>query len=256
MEHLEHLKLVYQELRNAKLMARPSKCSFGFSELEFLGHIAGRGLIKPVHDKVASIKHFPIPNTKKNVRSFLELIGFYRNFADIAVPLTDLTKKNAPSKVKWLDIHQESFDKLKGEICKDCIKKKTDFNRKFILQTDASQTGMGAVLQQEFEDGRHPVNFMSKKFSEAECSYAVIEKECYAIVWAVKMLRVYLEGKEFTVNSHHAPLQWLYKMKTSNQRLLMWSLILQEFKFSISHIAGKANIVADALSRCDEGVDP
>jgi len=258
--HLEHLKLVFQELRNAKLTARPSKCSFGFSELEFLGHIAGRGVIKPVQDKVASIKHFPIPKTKKNVRSFLGLIGFYRkfipNFADIAVPLTDLTKKNAPNKVQWLDSHQESFDKLKGEICKDSVLRNPDFNRKFILQTDASQTGMGAVLQQEFEDGRHPVMFISKKFSGAECNYAVIEKECYAIVWAVKMLRVYLEGKEFTVNSDHAPLQWLYRMKTSNQRLLRWSLILQEFKFSISHIAGKANIVADALSRCDEGIDP
>ena len=100
--------------------------------------------------------------------------------------------------MKWLDIHQESFDKLKGEICKDSVLKNPDFNRKFILQTDASRIGMGAVLQQEFEDGRHPVMFISKQFSGAECNYA--------IVWAVKMLRVYLEGKEFTVNSDHAPM--------------------------------------------------
>jgi hypothetical protein len=99
--------------------------------------------------------------------------------------------------VKWLDIHQESFDKLKGEICKDSVFKNPDFNRKFILQFDASQIGMGAVLQQEFEDGRHPVMFISKKFSGAECNYAVIEKECFAIVWAVKMLRVYLEGRVY-----------------------------------------------------------
>ena len=123
-------------------------------------------MIKPIQDKVASIKHFPIHKTKKNVRSFLGLIVFYRkfipNFADIAVPLTDLTKKNVPNKVQWLDIHQESFDKLKGDICKDSVIKNPDFNRKFILQTDASQIGMGAVLQQEFEDGRHPVMFISK----------------------------------------------------------------------------------------------
>jgi hypothetical protein len=129
--------------------------------------------------------------------------------------------------VKWLDIHQESFDKLKGEICKDSVLKNPDFNGKFILQTDASQIGMGAELQQEFEDGRHPVMFISKQFSGAECNYAVIEKECFAIVWAVQILRVYLEGKEFTVNSDRAPSQWLHKMKTSNQRLLRWSLILQ-----------------------------
>jgi hypothetical protein len=141
-------------------------------------------------------------------------------------------------------------------MCKDSVLKEPDINGKFILQTDASQTGMGAGLLQEFEDGRHPVMFISKKYSGAEYNYAVIEKECYAIVRAVKMLTVYLESKEFTVNSDHAPLQWLHRMKTSNQRLFRWSLILQEFKFSISHIAGKANIVAYALSRCDEGVDP
>ena len=160
-----------------------------------MGHIAGRGEIKPVQCKDASIKHFPTPKTKKNVRSCLGLIGFYRkfipNFADIAVPLTDLTKKNVPNKVKWLDIHQESFDKLKGEICKDSVLKKPDFNRKFILQTNASQIGMGAVLQQEFEDGRYPVMFISKRFSGAECNYAVIEKECFPF----KMLRVYLKVK-------------------------------------------------------------
>jgi hypothetical protein len=102
--HLEHLKLVFQELRDVKLTARPSKCSFGFSELDFLGHIAGRGVIEPIQEQVTSIKHFPIPKTKTNVRSFLGLIGFYRKFipniADIAVPLTDLTKKNVPNKVK------------------------------------------------------------------------------------------------------------------------------------------------------------
>lgn len=111
---------------------------------------------------------------------------------------------------------------------------------------------MGAVLEQEFDDGRHPILFISKKLSGAECNYAVVEKECFAIVWEVKTLRNVLAGKEFTINTDHAPLQWLHKMKTSNQRLLRWSLILQEFSFTISYIAGKTNIVADVLSRCDD----
>ena len=150
----------------------------------------------------------------------------------------------------------ESIDLLKEKICTEPDLKSPDFNRKFILQTDASQTGLGGVLLQEFEDGRHPVMYISKKLSGAECHYAVIEKECYAIVWAVKTLKVYLEGKEFTVLSDHAPLQWLDRVKTSNQRLLRWSLMLQEYKFTISHIAGKMNIVSDALSRSDESGDP
>ena len=258
--HLEHLRLVFQLIRDAKLTARPSKCSLGFAELEFLGHIVGNGVIKPVQDKVTAIQEYPVPKTKKNVRSFLGLIGFYRKFiprfSEVAVPLTDLTKKNLPNKVNWLDSHQKCFDQLKGEICKDSVLRSPDFHLKFILQTDASQSGLGAVLEQEFRDGRHPVMFLSKKLNGAERNYAVIEKECYAIVWAVKTLKVYLEGKEFTINCDHSPLQWLDRVKTSNQRLLRWSLMLQEYKFTISYIAGKRNIVADALSRSDENCDP
>ena len=190
------------------MAGRPSKCSFGFSELEFLGHIAGNGTIKPVQDKVSAIMNFPVPKTKKGVRSFLCVIGFYRKFisrcAEISLPLSDLTKKNVPNKVKWSDIHQKAFDALKKEICTNSVLRSPDFNRKFILQTDASQYGLGAVLEQEFEDGRRPVMFISKKLSGAECNYAVIKKECYAIVWAVKTLKVYLEGREFTIFSDHA----------------------------------------------------
>ena len=115
--------------------------------------------------------------------------------------------------------------------------------------------GLRAVLEQEFEDGRHPIMFISKKLSGVECHYAVVEKECFAIIWVVKMLRIFLEGKEFTIFTDHAPLQWLQCMKTTNQWLLRWSLTLQEFRFSISHIADKKNIVEDALSRCDEHIN-
>lgn len=221
-----------------------------------LGHVAGSGNIRPAEDKVSAIEQFPVPKTKKQVRSFLGLIGFYRKFipkfADIAVCLTDLTKKFAPQKVKWSEENQVAFNKLKGEICSKPVLRSPDFNRKFLLKTDASDVGVGAVLEQEFEDGKHPIVFLSKKLTGPECNYAVIEKECFAIVWAVKALRLYLEGKEFTIFSDHAPLQWLQKVKTTNQRLLRWSLVLQEYKFTILHVAGTANCVADALSRSVE----
>ena len=166
--------------------------------------------------------------------------------------MTDLTKKFAPQKVKWSEENQVAFDKLKGEICSKPVLRSPDFNRKFLLKTDASDVGLGAVLEQEFEDGKHPILFISKKLTGPECNYAVIEKECFAIVWAVKALRIYLEGKEFTIFSDNAPLQWLQKGKATNQRLLRWSLVLQEYKFIISHVAGTANGVADALSRSVE----
>ena len=138
MFHLEHLRAVFDVLREANLVARPSKCSFGFRELEFLGHIAGSGQIKPVQDKISAIKNFAVPETKKQVRSFLGLVGFYRKFipqfSDISVVLTDLTKKNAPNKIKWSEKAQNAFEKLKSALCSDTVLRSPDFSRKFILQ--------------------------------------------------------------------------------------------------------------------------
>lgn len=254
-DHLNHLRSVLLALRKANLAARPSKCSFGFKSLEFLGHIVGNGKIKPTPDKIEAIQQFPVPSTKKQIRSFVGCVGFYRkfisNFSEYTAPLTDLTRKGLPNKVKWLDKHQKCFEALKAEISKEPVLRSPDFSKMFYLRTDASKTGVGAVLEQISDGDRHPVMFLSKKFNKSEDKYAVIEKECFAIVWAVKMLRVYLEGKHFVIETDHAPLQWLNKMKLNNQRLLRWSLVLQEFRFDINHIAGKVNQVADALSRIE-----
>lgn len=260
-EHLEHLGTVFEALRKANLAARPAKCEFGFNELCFLGHTIGSGKIKPMMSKVEAIQNFPIPTTKKKVKSFLGMIGFYRkfipNFATVALPLTDLTRKRTPNKIKWTDDLDHSFKELKGKLLSEPVLRSPDFSRSFILRTDASAHGAGAVLEQEFEDGKHPICFLSKKFSPAERNYAVVEKECLAIVWAVQSLRVYLEGKPFEIETDHAPLQWLQRSKLSNQRLLRWSLLLQEFVFSIRYIRGTQNSVADSLSRMcsDDAID-
>ena len=127
--------------------------------------MAGSRKIKPVQDKVSAIKDFPVPFTKKQV-SFIGLVGFHRKvtakFSDIATPLTDLITKNASNKVKWSEQTHKGFDKLKICICSDSVLRSPDFSHKFILQTDASGTRLGAVLEQEFEDGRHPIMFISK----------------------------------------------------------------------------------------------
>lgn len=254
-EHLEHLRIVFQALRDANLSAKPSKCCFGYPELTFLGHVVSNGIIKPTVDKLENIKSFPVPKTKKQVRSFMGLIGFYRKFipefSNIAAPITDLTKKSMPKHIKWSENLQSHFDKLKQVLLSKPVLRSPDFSKGFYLRTDACDTGVGAVLEQEFDDGRHPVMYLSKKFSGPECNYSVIEKECYAIVWAVKLLRQYLEGVEFCIESDHQPLTWLQRVKMTNQRLLRWSLILQEFKYSVAYVRGKCNVVADYLSRLD-----
>ena len=232
---------------------------FAFRQLEFLAHIVGNGEVKPTEDKVKAIQDMPVPTTKRKVRSLIGFLNFYRrfipHFSEIASPLTDLTAKSAPNKVIWTDQHQQAFDTLKKVIITYPVLRNPDFDKMFILQTDSSDRGIGAVLLQEFNGTKLPILFISKKLLFRERQYSTIEKECLAIVRAVSQLREYLEGKQFIIESDHFPLQWLNKMRGQNQRLLRWSLLLQEFTFKLQHIRGKDNKIADVLSRAFESVE-
>jgi len=189
-EHCKVLEEVFKRLRKANLTAKPSKCEIGEESLEYLGHIVGNGYMKPTSQKIVSIREAKRPTTKKEVRSFLGLSGYYRryipDYATIAVPLTNLTKKNAPNKVIWGPSQQEAFDRIKDSLTKEPILKLVDFNKPFILRTDASNTGLGAVLLQEHDGEKWPTAFASKKLSTAEQKYSVVERECLAIVWAMR----------------------------------------------------------------------
>ena len=141
---------------------KPTKCKLGCSEVECLGHIVSEKWLRPNEDKIKDIKNTPRPKTKKQVRSFLGLVGFYRkfikDFSQIANPLTELTKKNKPKIVdEWSKNQQNAFDTLKERITEAPILRPPNFKRKFILQTDASDIGVGAILLQEFEDGKFPI---------------------------------------------------------------------------------------------------
>ena len=252
-EHVEHLRCVLQSFRNARITAKPSKTLLGYHEIEFLAHIVGNGKIQPTEDKIEGINKIAPPATKKQVRSFIGTINFYRrfipHFAEIATPLTDLTTKGRPNKVRWLPEHKDSFDQLKNAITKYPVLRTPDFLKIFYLQTDASNRGIGAVLMQEENNLRFPVMYISKKLNSAEIAYSTIEKECLAIIKSIQKLREYLLGREFIIECDHFPLQWLNKAKDNNMRLLRWSLVLQEYKFKIHHIPGSKNAIADLLSR-------
>lgn len=252
-DHLEVLTELFVRLQNAGLTARPSKCFFAISELECLGHIIGQQRLRPEEDKIESLKNAPIPDTKKQVRSFLGLAGFYKkfipNFSVIAIPLTNLTKKGQPNKVKWTESTQQAFDTLKDLLCKRPILKLPDFDRTFILRTDASENGIGAVLLQLENDEKLPVAYASRKLQDRERSYAVIEKECLAVVWEVQKFHQYLYGQEFSLETDHQPLTYLDKSKTENSRLMRWALLLQQYRFRIVAIKSSDNVGADYLSR-------
>ncbi|KAL0159612.1 hypothetical protein M9458_043337, partial [Cirrhinus mrigala] len=252
-EHLDRLRRVLSELRRAGLTANPRKCHLALSEAKYLGFQVGRGLIRPQEKKVEAIHSAPRPATKTQVRAFLGLAGYYRcfipNFSSLAAPLTDLTRKGQPEKVCWTPSTEEAFAQIKTALTSSPVLRAPDFSCPFLLQTDASDTGLGAVLSQIQEGEEHPIIYISRKLSTAERKYAAVEKEALAIKWAVLELRYYLLGRKFTLVTDHAPLQWMARAKDTNARVTRWFLALQDFHFEVRHRAGAANANADGLSR-------
>ena len=251
-EHLLSLRCLLERLRSANLNAKPSKCFVGFRSLDFLGHSVGNGVMRPNDDKLEAIKNAPRPETKKQVRSFLGLIGYYRkfvpNFAVVACPLTDLTKKGIPNKVEWREEHERSFNNLKSLLLYAPILRLPDFTKDFYLRTDASDYGIGAVLLQMHEK-LFPIAYASRKLNDQERAYSVIEKECLGIVWAVRKFQAYLYGRTFILQTDHQPLVYLNRSKVSNGRLMRWAIFLQSYNFVVQAIKGVDNIGADFLSR-------
>ena len=251
-EHLRHIQAVLQRLQEAGLTAKPPKCQFGMQQCVYLGHVVGNGGVRPEKSKLLAVESFPVPKTKKEVRTFLGLTGYYRrfieNYASVAAPLTDLTK-TAPTRVVWTSGCEEAFGALRQALCQTPVLRSPDFNKPFVLQTDASERGVGAVLSQSIDGEEHPVAFFSRKLLPREEKYSTVEKECLAIKLACQSFRVYLLGGHFTVQTDHRALEWLDRLKENNSRLTRWSLALQAFDFDVVYRAGSANGNADALSR-------
>ena len=223
-EHLEHVRRVLQKLREAGLTVKMKKCQFGMSHCLYLGHMVGSGDVRPEPTKVLAVKAFPVPTTKKQVRVFLGLTGYYRRFipdyATVAAPLTDLTKKEARNRVIWTTKCANAFQRLKDTLCSAPVLRRPDFKQPFILQTDASERGVGAVLSQHDDMGQeHPVAFFSRKLLPREERYSTIEKECLAIKLGVQAFKAYLLGRSFHVLTDHRALVWLNRLKDNNARL-------------------------------------
>ena len=213
------------KIEEAGLTVKPAKCTLGAATCTYLGHVVGNGAVRTEPSKLQAVADFPRPRTKTQVREFLCLTGYYRrfipNYATLATPLTDLTKKSAPTQVQWTDKCGHAFGKLNNRLCSDPVLGSPDFTRPFILQTDASERGVGAVLsQRSAEQGEeHPIAFFSRKLLPREEKYSTIEKECLAIKLAMHAFRTYLVGRHFTVETDHGSLVWLDKLKDSNSRL-------------------------------------
>ncbi|KAJ1114366.1 hypothetical protein NDU88_002604 [Pleurodeles waltl] len=253
-DHLVHLKEVLQALLQAGLTIKASKCQIGQSSVVYLGHLVGGGHVQPLQPKIQTILDWEAPKTQTQVRAFLGLTGYYRrfvqNFGTIVAPLTELTSKKQPKKVIWTPECQKAFDTLKQAMCSAPVLLAPDYSKEFVVQTDASEEGIGAVLAQVNEEGHdHPVAFISRRLLPREKKWSAIEREAFAVVWSLKKLRPYLFGTHFRVQTDHRPLRWLMQMRGENPKLLRWSISLQGMDFTVEHRPGTAHANADGLSR-------
>ena len=254
-DHLHHVRNVLDRLKSYGLTARPSKILAGFQSLEFLGHVVGSGVLRLDESKTEKILQVSTPTTKKQVRSLLGLLSFYRRyipgFASVAAPLTDLTKESGRScrSIHWTPYCASALQEIQDILSRKPVLLLPRLDLPFVLQTDASSTGLGAVLLQEFEDSLHPVCFASRKLLDREKRYSTIERECLAIVWAVHKFVRFLWGVRFVLQTDHRPLTYLRTSNFKNSRIMRWALSLQEFSFEVLPISGQANVFDDLLSR-------
>ena len=250
--HFSSLESVLLRLREAGLKAKLSKCDFLRKSISFLGHVVDADGIHTMDDKIRAVKNFPTPKTVDNVRSFLGLCSYYRSFvkgfASIASPLTTLLKKEVP--FHWNAAQEQSFHNLKFALTNAPILVFPDYTAPFILYTDASALGLGAVLMQTDERGKNRViGYASRTLNSAESNYSVTHQEALAIVWALKTFKDTIFGYPITIFTDHTAVTKLFEGRKLSGRLARWDLTIQEFNPTIKYVPGRANTVADSLSR-------
>lgn len=253
-QHMEEMRRFFERLKEAGLVINLPKSEIGKASITYLGHVVGRGEVRPRAAKVQAIAQMPAPKNKKELMRFLGMAGFYRkfvpNFATVASPLTDLLRKS--EKFVWTDSCTMAFEQLKAILSCEPILTAPSFSLPFKLVIDACDVGVGAVLLQEDNLGvDRPVAYFSKKLNPHQRRYSTIEKEALALVLAIQHFEIYVSsGAHFVkVYTDHNPLTFLEKFKMKNQRIFRWGLILQPYNLVIEHIAGKDNVIADVLSR-------
>ena len=260
-EHVKKIEEIFKRLERANFKIQPDKCVFGTDTVEYLGHVCTASGIRPDPSKIQAIQQYSVPRNTRDVRSFLGLAGYYRrhvpNFAEIAKPLTALTKKEVPLKWtnEWTPECQESFDKLKQILSTEPLLIYPDFSQPFIVACDASTKAIGAVLSQVRNGEERPVAYCSRKLNPAESRYSVTELELLALLFATKQFQCYLYGRKFTVYTDHRALKWLLNLQDPSSRLTRWAVKLAEYDFVVEHHPNTQMRHADALSRCVHAVE-
>ncbi|WVZ51702.1 hypothetical protein U9M48_002817 [Paspalum notatum var. saurae] len=246
-EHEEHLRLVLQKLRDHKLYAKLSKCEFWLDQVPFLGHIVSKGGIMVDPSKISSVMDWKVPEVVREVRGFLGLAGYYRrfikSFSRIAKPMTSLLEKGVP--FHWTKERQAAFDELKKRLTTAPVLTLPDLTKSFTVYCDASKEGLGCVLMQEGK----VIAYASRQLRKHEVNYPTHDLELAAVVHALKIWRHYLFGNKCEIYTDHKSLKYIFTQNELNMRQRRWLELIKDYDLEIHYHPGKANVVADALSR-------
>ena len=249
-QHTQNLKITFETLRKANLRLKPKKCKFFQKQVDYLGHTIQADGTSPDPAKVEAVKVWPVPKNVTDVRSFVGFCSYYRrfirNFAEIARPLHAVTKKNA--RFEWNEDCQVAFERLKLELTTAPMLQYPDFKSLFVVDTDASNVSLGAVLSNVIDGDERPLVFASRVLSKTESMYSTTKREALAVVQALKWFRPYIWGTEFLVRTDHASLRWLFRQNADGQTFRMLQT-LQEYNFKVVHRSGDKHGNADGLSR-------
>ncbi|CAF3164956.1 unnamed protein product [Rotaria sp. Silwood2] len=256
-QHMDHLNQVLAILNKHKFQLNPQKCELAKMTIDYLGHTISIQGIKPLQERIEKILAIPQPTTLNQANAFIGAIGWYRKFikdyAKVAAPIlavTNLTKQNK-YKFKWDTPQREAFTQLKTAITSEPLfLTYPDPNAPLMLATDASDYCIGGILYQEINGERKNIYFYSQMLPKLQRKWPIIEKEALAIYYCVTRMKLYLQGREFIVQTDHCPLRNMHLKPSNNRRVDRISLILQQYNIKeIRHVSGKCNCIADYLTR-------
>ena len=254
-DHLEHLRAFLSVIKNAGLTLSLNKCKFAQTTTKFVGFLVGNGTIQPDPAKVEAVLHLSQPKTRTELRSVLGIFNFFRShipgYAEIAKPLTDaLSSKKSQTHFLLGDEAKKAFELLKQLVCQAPVLVPPKYGEPFHLYTDSSLYTVGCCLAQVNELGdEHPIAYGSHKLTSTQSNWSTVEREAFAILWALNRYRDVIFGAHVVVKCDHDPIKYLLQNTTQSPKLTRWALSIQQFDIEIQHIKGAKNVVADGLSR-------
>ena len=250
-EFARNLEQVLRRLNEKGVTVNPAKCKFGMTEVEYVGHTISREGLNMSPEKKQKVLDFPVPDTVKQLRGFLGLVNYFRDHvrghAVICKPLFEMTTQ-ASKRLVWTEEGEAAFRKIKDDIANLQTLFFPDDDAPIFLHTDACKYGLGAYLFQVVEGIERPISFYSRSLRGAELNWSTIEQECFGIICAVREFDHLLRGRPFTIRTDHANLVLMNISQA--KKVVRWKMELMEYDFTIEHISGVDNTVADAISRC------